>query len=49
MAIGNESVPKMITNNTISLFSKTAVSSLVISNRNSFRVLFDKVDSIYLI
>jgi len=40
--IGNDSVPKIIINNTISLFFKTAISILVISNHNSFRVLFDK-------
>ena len=31
---------------TINLFSKTAISILVISNPNSFRVLFDKIASV---
>jgi len=39
-AVGNESVPKIIINNTINLFSETAISILVISNHNCFRVLF---------
>ena len=30
-------------------FSETAISILVISNRNSFRVLFDKIASVYFI
>ena len=47
--IGNESVPKIVINNTIYLRFKTAVSILLISNRNSFRVLFDKIASIYFI
>jgi len=38
-AIGNESVPKIIINDTIRLFFKTAISILVISNHNGFRVL----------
>ena len=46
--IGNESVPKIIADNTIYLCFKTAVSILLISNRNSFRVLFDKIASVYL-
>jgi len=41
MLIENESVPKKIINNTLKLFL-TAISSLVISNHYSFRVLFDK-------
>jgi len=32
--MGNESVPKVIINNAINLFIKTAISILVISNRN---------------
>ena len=40
---GNES------NNTINLFFCTAISMLVITNRNSFLVLFDKIASVYLI
>ena len=49
LLIGNESVPKIILNSTINLFLKTAISLLVISNHNSFRVLFDKIASIYFI
>jgi len=47
--IGNESVPNIIINDTINLFFKTAVSILVVSNHNSFRVLFDKIASVYFI
>jgi len=47
-AMGNESVPKIITN-TRNLFSWAAVSILVISNRNSSRVPFDKIASVYFI
>jgi len=46
---GNEWVPKVIINNTINLFFSTAISVLVISNRNSFRELFDKIASVYFI
>ena len=46
--IGNKSVPKVIINDTINLFFLTAVSILLISNHNSFRVLFDKIASVYL-
>jgi len=42
LEIVNESVPKIITNDTIICFSETAIIILVISNHNSFRVLFDK-------
>jgi len=35
-------------NNTTNLFVKTAITILVISNDNSFRVPFDKIDKIYL-
>jgi len=47
---GNDSLPKIITNNTINLFIKTAItiSILVISDRNNFRLLFDKIASVYL-
>jgi len=46
--IGNESVPKIIfKNNTINLCFKTAISILLISDRNSFRVLFYKIVSVY--
>jgi len=44
---GNESVPKIIINSTINLLFKTAISILAISNRNSFRVLFDKIAFVY--
>jgi len=46
--IGNESVPNIIINATISLLFKAAVSILVISKHKSFSVLFDKIASIYL-
>jgi len=36
-------VPKIVINDTVNFFSKTAISGLVISNHNSFRVLFDKI------
>jgi len=41
-------VPKITINNTINLLLITAISILVISNHNSFRVLFDKIDSVIL-
>jgi len=41
LCTGND-VPKIIINGTINLFLKTAMSFLLISNRNNFRVLFDK-------
>ena len=47
--IGNESVPKIIINDTINLILKTAISISVISAHNSFRVLFDKISSVYFI
>ena len=41
---GNESVPKIIINNTIQSFKKNIlIISLVISNYNSFRVLSGKI------
>jgi len=46
--IGNESVPKIIINDTV-IFSYIAISILVISNHNSFQVLFDKIASVYFI
>jgi len=46
--IGNESVPKIKRHDTINFF-KTAISLLVISNHNSFRVLFDIIASVYFI
>ena len=41
-SVGNESVPKIIINNTMYayLFFKTTISILVISDHNGFRVLF---------
>ena len=49
VVLGNDTVPKIILNDTVSLFLKTAISISVISNRNSSRVLFDKIDSVYFI
>ena len=46
--IGNESVPKIIINNTINLFL-TAISILPIWNHKSFRMLFYKFASLYFI
>jgi len=40
-------VPKIIINNTINLLFYTAISILVISNHSSFRVLFDKIASVF--
>jgi len=49
-AVGNENMPKIIINDTINLcFFKTAINILVISNHNSFRVLLDKIASMYFI
>ena len=45
-AIGNDSVPKIIENDTINLLFEIAIGILVISNDNSFRVLFDKIASV---
>ena len=45
----NESVPKIIVNDTVNFFSLTAISILAISNHKSFRVLFDKIASVYFI
>jgi len=42
LKIGNESVPKIILNDTI-------ISILVISNHNSFRLTFDKIAPVYFI
>jgi len=49
--IGSESVPKIITDNAENLFLKTAIRILLISNHNHncFRVLFDKIASVYAI
>jgi len=40
-SIGNESVPKIIINDTINLFIFKSNQRFGISNHNSFRVLFD--------
>ena len=42
-------MPKIVINETINLFLKTAISILVISNYNSFRVLFGKIVSVHFI
>jgi len=42
-SIWSESVPKIIINDTINLFSKTAIIILVISNHNRFWLLFDEI------
>ena len=47
--IGKERVPKIILNDTIDLFLKTAIIILVISNHNSFLVLTDKTAFVYFI
>ena len=44
-----ESVPKIIINNAINIFLKTAINILAISNHNSFWALFDKIASVYFI
>ena len=49
MGTGDESVPKIIINNTMNLLFKTAISILVISNHNSYRVLFDKIAGVHFI
>ena len=41
-------MPKLIINGTV-IFYMTATNRLVISNDNSFRMLFDKVASVYFI
>ena len=48
LQLGHESVPKIVINNTTKIFL-TAISILVISKHNSFRVLFDKTPSINII
>ena len=47
-AMGNDSGPKITINNTINLLL-TAINILLISNHNSFRVLFHKIASVYFI
>jgi len=43
----NESVPRIIINDKNNISSYTAISISVISNHNSFRVLFDKIASVH--
>jgi len=45
----NETVPKIAINNAIKIYFLNAVSILVVSNHNSFRVLFDKIASAHFI
>jgi len=40
---------EIIINNTVNLLFKAAISILVISNHNSFRVLSDKIASVHFI
>jgi len=50
--IGNESVPKIVINDAINfIFFKlqSVISILPTLNHNSFRVLFDKIASVYFI
>jgi len=47
--IGNDNVPKSMINSTINNFFNCNQRTLVISNRNSFRVLSDKIASVYFI
>jgi len=47
--IGNESVPKIIINDTINFVFLTAINILVITNHDSIRVLFDKPASVYFV
>jgi len=46
-ATGNESVPNVATNNTVKFIFKTAIGISLISNRDSFRVPFDKIAFVY--
>jgi len=48
LVIGNESVPKTITNNTINLFFLNSINILLVSNHNTFRLLFDRTASIFM-
>jgi len=45
--IRNETLPKIIINNTVHFYA--AISILLTSNHNSFPVLFDKIASVYFI
>ena len=40
---------KIIINDAVNLFFKTAVGILLISNHSSLRVLFDKIASVYIL
>ena len=42
-------MPKIIINHTINLFFLTAIIILLISGRNSFPMLFDKIASVYFL
>jgi len=44
-----QSVPKIIINDTDTVLFKTTIRILIISNHNSFQVLFDKIASVYFI
>jgi len=48
-ATANDSVPKIIINDTYTVLFKTTIRILIISNHNSFQVLFDKIASVYFI
>ena len=47
--IENENVPKITINGILNLLFKVAISILLVSNHNSFRVMFDKIASVYFI
>jgi len=49
LARRNRSQPKVTINDAMKFFSQTAISMLVISIHNTFRVLFDKIASVYFI
>jgi len=49
LLIGIENMPKNIINDTLNFFFKTSISVCVISNQNTFRVLFDKIASAHFI
>ena len=42
-------MPIVIINSIVNLFLKTSISVLVISKHNSFRVLFDKIASVFIL
>jgi len=45
----DEDVPKTTINNAITLFFYIAINILLISNHNSYRVLFAKIASVYIL